>query len=160
MYLCIVCCLGVFFILVHQISYLFSEFFILPGCLALGGYDVSNDVYAWIIVCALPVNSAINPFLYTVTTTKKIEVKVDIHLLPSFEGDMKICSTQKIMSPEGLLCKALLVSSFSCTPSCQFSDIVWHDEYAHVFIELHWVRLSQVAKNEKIIGHMTKICTL
>ena len=35
------------------------------GCLALSGFNMSPDVYAWIIVFVLPINSAINPFLYT-----------------------------------------------------------------------------------------------
>ena len=56
-------------------AYIVSLF---SGCLALSGYDVSNDVYAWIIVFALPINSAINPFLYTLMTVKKTQV-----ILPS-----------------------------------------------------------------------------
>lgn len=33
--------------------------------MALLGQDISGDVYAWVIVFVLPVNSALNPFLYT-----------------------------------------------------------------------------------------------
>ena len=33
--------------------------------LALGGVDISSDVYAWVIVLVLPINSAVNPFIYT-----------------------------------------------------------------------------------------------
>lgn len=35
------------------------------GFLALGGVDISSDVYAWVIVLVLPINSALNPFIYT-----------------------------------------------------------------------------------------------
>ncbi|GFO03653.1 relaxin receptor 2 [Plakobranchus ocellatus] len=35
---------------------------------ALSGVNVSNDLYAWVIVFILPVNSALNPLLYTLTT--------------------------------------------------------------------------------------------
>ncbi|KAK3092348.1 hypothetical protein FSP39_001671 [Pinctada imbricata] len=46
------------------------------GCMAIGGVDISNDVYAWIIVFVLPLNSAINPFLYTLTSYRKQQVKL------------------------------------------------------------------------------------
>ncbi|XP_055888379.1 relaxin receptor 1-like isoform X2 [Biomphalaria glabrata] len=36
--------------------------------LALGGVEISEDLYAWVIVFILPVNSALNPMLYTLTT--------------------------------------------------------------------------------------------
>ncbi|XP_062581982.1 relaxin receptor 2-like [Saccostrea cucullata] len=37
------------------------------GMLTFYGIDVSLEVYAWIIVLVLPVNSAINPILYTLS---------------------------------------------------------------------------------------------
>ncbi|XP_061186290.1 G-protein coupled receptor GRL101-like [Saccostrea echinata] len=37
------------------------------GMLTFYGIDVSLDVYAWIIVLVLPVNSALNPILYTLS---------------------------------------------------------------------------------------------
>uniref|UniRef100_A0A1A9Z6V6 G-protein coupled receptors family 1 profile domain-containing protein n=1 Tax=Glossina pallidipes TaxID=7398 RepID=A0A1A9Z6V6_GLOPL len=33
-------------------------------------YSISNDIYAWLVVFVLPLNSAINPLLYTFTTPK------------------------------------------------------------------------------------------
>ncbi|KAL9887599.1 leucine-rich repeat-containing G protein-coupled receptor 3 isoform 4-T4 [Glossina fuscipes fuscipes] len=33
-------------------------------------YNISNDIYAWLVVFVLPLNSAINPLLYTFTTPK------------------------------------------------------------------------------------------
>ncbi|XP_062570284.1 G-protein coupled receptor GRL101-like [Saccostrea cucullata] len=38
------------------------------GMLTFYGIDVSQDAYAWIIVLVLPVNSALNPMLYTLST--------------------------------------------------------------------------------------------
>jgi hypothetical protein len=35
--------------------------------LALTGHVISGDVYAWAAVFILPVNSALNPILYTLT---------------------------------------------------------------------------------------------
>ncbi|XP_060604850.1 G-protein coupled receptor GRL101-like [Ruditapes philippinarum] len=37
------------------------------GILALSGFPIPGDVYAWSVVFILPINSALNPFLYTVT---------------------------------------------------------------------------------------------
>ncbi|XP_060601496.1 G-protein coupled receptor GRL101-like isoform X2 [Ruditapes philippinarum] len=37
------------------------------GILALNGFPIPSDVYAWSAVFILPINSALNPFLYTVT---------------------------------------------------------------------------------------------
>ena len=39
--------------------------YIYSGLSALNGHVVSGDVYAWAAVLILPVNSALNPFLYT-----------------------------------------------------------------------------------------------
>ncbi|XP_059153377.1 relaxin receptor 1-like isoform X2 [Physella acuta] len=36
--------------------------------LALSGVEISEELYAWVIVFVLPVNSALNPMLYTLTT--------------------------------------------------------------------------------------------
>ncbi|CAL1534132.1 unnamed protein product [Lymnaea stagnalis] len=36
--------------------------------IALGGLNISDELYAWVIVFVLPVNSALNPMLYTLTT--------------------------------------------------------------------------------------------
>ncbi|XP_025091011.1 G-protein coupled receptor GRL101-like [Pomacea canaliculata] len=41
---------------------------ILLGFASLGGARSSNEVYAWIAVFVLPLNSAINPILYTIST--------------------------------------------------------------------------------------------
>ncbi|XP_061196141.1 uncharacterized protein LOC133204431 [Saccostrea echinata] len=38
---------------------------ILIGIMAYGGMDISFDVYAWVVVLVLPLNSALNPFIYT-----------------------------------------------------------------------------------------------
>ncbi|XP_060076827.1 G-protein coupled receptor GRL101-like [Ylistrum balloti] len=38
------------------------------GLLARCGIPISNEAYAWVIVFVLPINAAVNPFLYTVTS--------------------------------------------------------------------------------------------
>jgi hypothetical protein len=35
--------------------------------MALNGHAISGDVYAWTAVFILPINSALNPFLYTLS---------------------------------------------------------------------------------------------
>ena len=40
---------------------------VFSGLLAFSDYAVPGEVYAWIAVFVLPVNSALNPFLYTLT---------------------------------------------------------------------------------------------
>ena len=42
--------------------------------LAVSGRSISGDIYAWTAVFVLPVNSALNPFLYTLTAFLKKEV--------------------------------------------------------------------------------------
>ncbi|CAD7093377.1 unnamed protein product [Hermetia illucens] len=37
---------------------------------AFMSYDISDDTYAWLVVFILPLNSAVNPLLYTFTTPK------------------------------------------------------------------------------------------
>jgi hypothetical protein len=37
------------------------------GIMALDGHVISGDVYAWSAVFILPINSALNPILYTVS---------------------------------------------------------------------------------------------
>lgn len=50
------------------------------GFMALAGYSTPGQVYAWTVVFILPVNSALNPFLYTIgdlksqVTIKKIKL--------------------------------------------------------------------------------------
>ncbi|XP_060597634.1 G-protein coupled receptor GRL101-like [Ruditapes philippinarum] len=39
----------------------------LMGIMSLSGYSISGDVYAWTAVFILPLNSALNPFLYTLS---------------------------------------------------------------------------------------------
>ncbi|XP_017012955.2 relaxin receptor 2 [Drosophila takahashii] len=51
---------------------------------ALSGCDISPDLYAWLAVLVLPVNSALNPVLYTLTTAAfKQQLRRYCHTLPS-----------------------------------------------------------------------------
>ena len=40
-------------------------FHVFPGILVMTDHVIPGDVYAWIAVVVLPINSALNPFLYT-----------------------------------------------------------------------------------------------
>ena len=40
------------------------------GMAALGGARIPGEVYVWVVVFLLPVNSAINPLLYTVSAIR------------------------------------------------------------------------------------------
>ncbi len=46
----------------------------MSGMAALRGATIAGEVYAWIIVFVLPVNSAINPILYTLAAQNPIKV--------------------------------------------------------------------------------------
>ena len=46
------------------------------GYLALMDYVISEEVYSWTAVVVLPINSALNPFLYTLTAIMKKKVSV------------------------------------------------------------------------------------
>ena len=47
---------------------LLSLWFLLSlGMMALSGTEISGDIYAWMAVLVLPINSALNPFLYTLS---------------------------------------------------------------------------------------------
>ncbi|XP_016980028.1 relaxin receptor 2 [Drosophila rhopaloa] len=51
---------------------------------ALSGCEISPDLYAWLAVLVLPVNSALNPVLYTLTTAAfKQQLRRYCHTLPS-----------------------------------------------------------------------------
>ncbi|KAI8033891.1 relaxin receptor 2 isoform X2 [Drosophila gunungcola] len=51
---------------------------------ALSGCEISPDLYAWLAVLVLPVNSALNPVLYTLTTAAfKQQLRRYCHSLPS-----------------------------------------------------------------------------
>ena len=39
-------------------------------------YVISEEVYSWTAVVVLPINSALNPFLYTLTAIMKKKVRV------------------------------------------------------------------------------------
>jgi hypothetical protein len=49
---------------------------ILLGMMALNGHEISGDVYAWAAVFILPVNSALNPILYTLSAIVVRKVSV------------------------------------------------------------------------------------
>ncbi len=44
------------------------------GVAALSGTSITGEVYAWVVVFLLPINSAINPVLYTISAIKPLEL--------------------------------------------------------------------------------------
>jgi hypothetical protein len=53
-----------------------TDYLYIPGIISLNGYSISGDVYAWTAVFILPLNSALNPFLYTLSAIigKKVPI--------------------------------------------------------------------------------------
>ena len=47
--------------------------------MALNGHVIPGDVYAWAAVLILPINSAINPFLYTLMAVFNKQVSYAYH---------------------------------------------------------------------------------
>ncbi|KAK3096891.1 hypothetical protein FSP39_004488 [Pinctada imbricata] len=46
------------------------------GLMVVAGVQIPVEIYAWIVVLVLPVNSAINPYLYTLSSMRKNHRKV------------------------------------------------------------------------------------
>ena len=53
----------------------YADNVVFTGIVAVSGQVLSGDIYAWMAVFVLPVNSALNPFLYTLTAILKKEVR-------------------------------------------------------------------------------------
>ena len=67
--------------------------------MALNGHVVSGDVYAWVAVFVLPINSALNPFLYTLGPTITRQVYLN-----------------NVQLTDGNLCPLLMVFANSLDP--------------------------------------------
>ena len=52
-----------------HLAHIFTYFFV--GLLAISGQVISGEVYAWVAVFILPINSALNPFLYSFANLRK-----------------------------------------------------------------------------------------
>ncbi|KAJ8034422.1 hypothetical protein HOLleu_21254 [Holothuria leucospilota] len=63
---------------------------IITGILSAVGTDISVDMYAWLTVLVMPVNSALNPFIYTIPTIKKKKSNE-----PSFIGEQRNLEKKK-----------------------------------------------------------------
>ena len=51
----------------------------MTGLLALTDHVISGSVYAWIAVIVLPVNSALNPCLYTLSAIIARHVSIEVN---------------------------------------------------------------------------------
>ncbi|XP_062602655.1 G-protein coupled receptor GRL101-like [Saccostrea cucullata] len=55
------------------------------GMLTFYGIDISSEVYAWIVVLVLPINSALNPILYTLSAILRDRGRrMRIHISPRY----------------------------------------------------------------------------
>ena len=45
------------------------------GVMAIRGTTIPGEVYAWVAVFLLPINSAINPILYTISSIRRARVR-------------------------------------------------------------------------------------
>jgi hypothetical protein len=70
-------------------KWLTNSFFVL-GFMVMSGYEISSDVYAWIIVFIFPVNSALNPVLYTWSLSKSKSNRVSYFKCVSFLVKYKV----------------------------------------------------------------------
>ncbi len=50
------------------------------GMAALKGATISGEVYAWIIVFVLPINSSINPILYTFAAQNPLKARPQCYI--------------------------------------------------------------------------------
>ena len=83
------CDMGIDFVSFHEFEVgLWNCFFILwiiyiyiyiiTGVISMSGHLFPLDVYAWVAVFVIPVNAALNPFLYTFNNIKKKSVNTSL----------------------------------------------------------------------------------
>lgn len=58
---------------IHSAHNGMTKDYVTTRVLALGEVSISGEVYSWVTVFVLPINSALNPFLYTLMTVVKKE---------------------------------------------------------------------------------------
>ena len=56
----------------------YSSLYIITGVISMSGHLFPLDVYAWVAVFVIPVNAALNPFLYTFNNIKKKSVNKSV----------------------------------------------------------------------------------
>jgi len=52
--------------------------YIITGVISMSGHFLPLDVYEWVAVFVIPVNAALNPFLYTFNNIKKQSVNKSV----------------------------------------------------------------------------------
>jgi hypothetical protein len=57
---------------------MFYKINVITAIMALSGYVISGEVYAWAAVFILPVNSALNPILYTLSAVVGGQVSLPV----------------------------------------------------------------------------------
>ncbi|KAH9499548.1 hypothetical protein Btru_078099 [Bulinus truncatus] len=70
------------------------------GMLSVGGQRYSSDVYAWVAIFILPINSAVNPMLYTIPELyKKFEKSVRLSYQSSLKRSSETVVLENMKSP-------------------------------------------------------------
>ncbi|XP_053374337.1 uncharacterized protein LOC128546941 [Mercenaria mercenaria] len=82
------------------------------GLMAMSGYVISGDVYAWAAVFILPVNSALNPLLYTLTAILGKKVTGDIQIRHEPFLCAKMSDKTEDVYCLGLFIKKLILRNF------------------------------------------------
>ena len=59
-------------------SHFMDNIYIITGVISMSGHFFPLDVYAWVAVFVIPVNAALNPFLYTFNNIKKKTVNKSV----------------------------------------------------------------------------------
>lgn len=76
---------------IHLHFILFVCVCIFSGILSLTGRVFESAVYTWIAVFALPVNAALNPFLYTFSKHITEQVIHFVHILSAIQRVGDVC---------------------------------------------------------------------
>lgn len=65
---------GILHIIDYKNYYNVSVYCVLADYMALNGINIPGDAYAWIVVFIMPVNSAFNPYIYTLNALRTKQV--------------------------------------------------------------------------------------
>ena len=68
----------VWYLLFFILWIIYIYIYIITGVISMSGHLFPLDVYAWVAVFVIPVNAALNPFLYTFNNIKKKSVNTSV----------------------------------------------------------------------------------
>ena len=62
----------------YFMDHIYIYIYIITGVISISGHLFPLDVYAWVAVFVIPVNAALNPFLYTFNNIRKKSVNTSV----------------------------------------------------------------------------------